>query len=69
MKFLLVVCLLGVAAMLFQNRIDHAYHRGYVEATRAALQTDPPSEALELVCAGLWVGEQNKKWNLRDKNL
>ena len=42
--------------------------RGIVEgrsiATKEILKTNPPSQELELVCAGLWIGEQNKKyWN------
>lgn len=37
--------------------IDTAHKRGAHEA----LYKRPVSEALELVCAGLWVGEQNKK--------
>ena len=69
MKILLAVCLFGLAAMLMQNRMEREYARGYADATRAALQTNPPSEELELVCAGLWVGQQNKKWNLKDEKL
>ena len=31
-------------------------------AMKEMLRTNPPSEELELVCAGLWIGEQNKKY-------
>lgn len=42
---------------------QNSYKQGY----KAALKTNPPSEDLEAVCAGLWVGEQNKKWYERNK--
>lgn len=35
---------------------------GYARGHRDALAVDPVSEELEMVCAGLWVGEQNKKF-------
>ena len=38
------------------------YQDGYKTAQKQALKTNPPSEELEMVCAGLWVGEQNKKY-------
>ena len=31
-------------------------------ATKEVLHANPPSEELEMVCAGLWIGEQNKKY-------
>ena len=31
-------------------------------AMKEALRTNPPSEELELVCAGLWIGEQNRRY-------
>jgi len=37
--------------------IDHGIKQGRKEA----LTTNPVSDELELVCAGLWIGEQNKK--------
>lgn len=49
--------------------MEAQYNAGYRAGVANALDTNPPSEELELVCAGLWVGQQNKKWNLRDKNL
>jgi hypothetical protein len=37
---------------------------GYKDGVNSALKTNPPSNELEMVCAGLWIGEQNKKyWN------
>ena len=36
-------------------------HHGEKQGLKKALNTNPVSEELEMVCAGLWVGEQNKK--------
>jgi len=38
--------------------IDHGIKQG----KREALSLNPVSEDLEMICAGLWVGEQNKKY-------
>ena len=35
---------------------------GHIIAKKEALKTNPPSEELEIACAGLWIGEQNKKY-------
>jgi hypothetical protein len=40
---------------------DH-WQMGYEAGKKEALKTSPPSEELEMVCAGLWVGQQNKKF-------
>ena len=37
------------------------YQDGYSTAIKSALKTNPPSDELEMVCAGLWFGEQNQK--------
>ena len=34
---------------------------GIAEGMKKALSINPVSEELEMTCAGLWVGEQNKK--------
>jgi hypothetical protein len=36
--------------------------RGKNQALKLALKTNPPSEELEMTCAGLWVGQQNFKY-------
>lgn len=36
--------------------------KGKTQAMKEALRTNPPSEELEMVCAGLWIGQQNKKY-------
>lgn len=42
--------------------IDHGKKEGRIMAMKEVLRTNPPSEELELVCAGLWIGEQNRKY-------
>jgi len=62
MKLILLGAIIGLAYFLFDNALDRQYNRGFAEGRGMALKTNPPSEELELVCAGLWVGEQNKKY-------
>ena len=38
------------------------HQQGIVEGRSMALKTNPVSPELELTCAVLWVGEQNKKY-------
>ena len=40
---------------------------GIAEGRSTALSTNPVSEELEMTCAGLWVGEQNKKYHQKTK--
>lgn len=64
MKSVLVAILIGLGYLLLHSAFERQYNRGLAEGRGMALKTNPPSEELELVCAGLWVGEQNKKyWN------
>lgn len=64
MKTMLVLMTVAIAYLLIQNRFDDKYQAGYADAMKEALKTNPPSQELEMVCAGLWVGEQNRKyWN------
>ncbi len=63
-KYVLITTLVVVLYLLVKQRYVDEYQAGYAEGMRVALKTNPPSEELEMVCAGLWVGEQNKKtWN------
>ena len=62
MKIILVLLIAATLYLLVSNRISDEYQAGYAEGVRVALKTSPPSQELELVCAGLWVGEQNKKY-------
>lgn len=69
MKLLLIVCLCGTLYFYTTHRMEAQYAAGYRAGAASALDTNPPSEELEMVCAGLWVGQQNKKWNLKDGKL
>lgn len=66
MKLILLGAIIGLAYFLFDNALDRQYNRGFAEGRGTALKTNPPSEALEMVCAGLWVGEQNKKMDKKN---
>ena len=66
MKILLLGAIIGLAYFLFDNALDRQYNRGLAEGSGMALKTNPPSEELELVCAGLWIGEQNKKMDKKN---
>ena len=61
-KYTLVTALVVVFYLLIKQRYTDEYQAGYAEGLRVALKTNPPSEELEMVCAGLWVGQQNKKY-------
>lgn len=67
MKPILVVAILGCAYLLLNSAFERQYNAGVREGRGMALKTNPPSEELEIVCAGLWVGEQNKKFMGRTK--
>jgi len=43
------------------------YQLGYKQGKKAALNVKKPSEELEIACAGLWVGEQNRIYWERNK--
>lgn len=60
---LVIVTWLGALTLVILA-YHHGYDKGHAVATKTALSTDPVSEQLDIVCAALWVGEQNKKyWN------
>jgi hypothetical protein len=61
MKYIFVLLVVMVAALWIPHRMEQEYARGVAEGKRTALNVSPPSEELEMVCAGLWVGEQAKK--------
>jgi len=43
------------------------YDNGLKDGCKKALKINPPSEAMEVACAALWVGEQNKKYQSKEK--
>jgi hypothetical protein len=62
----LLILVLG-AVVIFRHISVSAYQNGFAAGTKAALDTRIPSEELEMACAGLWVGEQNKKYFNKQK--
>ena len=67
MKYALIGLLVAILVVLIESRLNDQYQLGYQEGVKTALKTNPPSEELEMACAGLWVGEQNKKWFNKNK--
>lgn len=67
MKALLVIMTVAIIYLLIQNKFDDKYQSGYADGLKEALKTNPPSQELEMICAGLWVGEQNKKYWEKNK--
>jgi hypothetical protein len=67
MKYALIGLLLVILGVLIESRLNDQYQLGYQEGVKTALKTNPPSEELEMACAGLWIGEQNKKWFNKNK--
>lgn len=63
MKIILIGAIAGCFYYLFDNALDRQYNRGFAEGRGIALKTNPPSEELEMVCAGLWIGQQNKRYS------
>ena len=63
MRSIFLVAFGAVMMYAFMPPEPNSYKQGY----KAALKINPPSEHLEAVCAGLWVGEQNKRWYERNK--
>jgi hypothetical protein len=61
MKYVLVLLIIGLLIYAVEERAKRAHNEGFKLGMHYALKSDPPSEELEMRCAGLWVGEQNKK--------
>lgn len=67
MKYIAILFIVFLVYLLMQSAFERQYNAGVREGRAMALKTNPPSEELEIVCAGLWVGEQNKKFMERTK--
>jgi hypothetical protein len=61
MKIVFWAFLIALVFLFMDHQVDKAHAEGFSVGMRYALKSDPPSQELEMVCAGLWVGEQNKK--------
>ena len=57
-----ILCIVGLVWILIDNKIDRTHAEGFKLGMHYALKSSPPSEELEIVCAGLWIGQQNKKY-------
>lgn len=65
MRFFAITALVLAIAMPYSMLT--AYKKGKKQGWEEALNTSPVHEELELVCAGLWIGEQNKKYWEKEK--
>ena len=61
MKYVLSFCVIATIVLLVMHRMDTRYAEGLADGRRTALNLNPPSEALEVACLSLWVGNENKK--------
>jgi hypothetical protein len=61
MKIVFWASIIALGFLYMDHQVDKAHAEGFSVGMRYALKSDPPSQELEMVCAGLWVGEQNKK--------
>lgn len=57
---------IGLVAYLYHHSVS-TYRKGFQDGLVHALNTRNPSPELELACAGLWIGEQNKKYFNKQK--
>jgi hypothetical protein len=63
MNYIIGAFLAAILGILISTRptSKDIWDDGYKVGMKAALKTNPPSDELEMTCAGLWVGEQNKQ--------
>jgi hypothetical protein len=53
---------LSTAVLYHHLAVAQAKMEGYERGVTEALSISPPSERLEMVCAGLWFSEVGKEW-------
>jgi hypothetical protein len=74
LKILKHVVVAGLIMLVFGGTVLAVYDRahylgsldGYAVGYKAALNIREPSDELEMACAGLWMGEQHKKYVERE---
>lgn len=70
MKWVLAIALflLGCAGLVYLGYLHgrQVYVAGYNQGYAEALYKRPVSDELEYVCAGLWVGEETRKYQERN---
>lgn len=62
MQFLILLGLMALFVVTFLMGEQIGLREGYQKGYKTALSTSPISEDLEMVCVGLWVGEQNRQY-------
>lgn len=68
--FGVALALISVFVVLASVVIVYAtlrYEEGLADGAKKALDVHKPTEALEIACAGLWVGQQNQKYHQLQK--
>lgn len=64
MPYLIMILVMNVVMVIGSHEIGKM--TGYLQGKKDALAMNPVNEDLEIVCASLWVGEQNKKYVERE---
>ena len=62
---ILGVVALSTAIMYHHHAVAEAGLKGYELGAKQALSISPPSERLEMVCAGLWFSDIGEEWQKR----
>jgi len=56
-----------IAYVVQPQNLKDAWDSGYKTGGRDALSLNPVSQELEMICAGLWFGDEGKKyWKAKD---
>jgi hypothetical protein len=68
-KQMIVAVLIGLFLVFvgFMAGYAHGAYVGLDLGKKTAIDPRSPSEQLEIACAGMWIGEQNKIWHERNK--
>ena len=56
---------LSTAVLYHHLAVAEAKAYGYAMGTKEALSVTPPSDDLEVVCASLWLADNDRKWQKR----
>jgi len=71
MKWVLAIALflLGCVGLVYLGYLQGlaVYVAGYDQGHKDALYMRPVSDELKMVCAGLWLGEENRKYQEKEK--
>jgi hypothetical protein len=64
---LIVAGVVGLSTAVLYHHLAVAQARveGYELGAKQALSVSPPSERLEMVCAGLWFSDIGEEWQKR----